>query len=208
MKKMLSRRVFNCTSRASGNVGLQINKLTGSRAMSLVVGSGSNVMDVFMRVRQLPKPGEKQYYADEKIVLDEVVGGVTLNHLSWAAILGAPTALLAFQGIDPYGLQIRRKMTELGVSTAHVRASSQYATSVSHILSGPDGERTIIMAPASTSRLTRDVMTREFSAVASAASLITTEISQLPLSGVEFLLDAAAKRGIPSLVDVDVTPGV
>jgi sugar/nucleoside kinase (ribokinase family) len=159
-----------------------------------------------MRVRQLPQPGDKQYFADEKIVSAEVVGGVTLNHLSWAAVLGAPTALLALQGNDAYGLLLRKKLQELGVVADHVRCSDEYATSVSYILSAPDGERTIIMAPASTSRLTRAKMEQEYANVVSQASMITTEISQLPLSGVEFLLDAAVSRGVPSLVDVDVTP--
>jgi fructokinase len=171
-----------------------------------VVGSGSNVMDVFMKVRQLPLPGDKQYFADEKIVSAEVVGGVTLNHLSWAAVLGAPTALLALQGRDPYGISLRKKLDELGVNSEFVRSGDEYSTSVSYILSAPDGERTIIMAPASTSRLTRAKMEHEFADAVAGASMITTEISQLPLSGVEFLLDAAASRGVPSLVDVDVTP--
>jgi hypothetical protein len=54
----------------------------------LVLGSGSNVMDLFFPVRKLPQPGDKQYYAAETCVTESVVGGVTLNHLSWARALG------------------------------------------------------------------------------------------------------------------------
>ncbi len=54
----------------------------------LVLGSGSNVMDLFFPVRKLPMPGDKQYYAAETCMTDAVVGGVTLNHLSWARALG------------------------------------------------------------------------------------------------------------------------
>ena len=43
-----------------------------------------------------------------KVVEGTVVGGVTLNHLSWAAALGAPTGLLALQGDDELGNTIRK----------------------------------------------------------------------------------------------------
>jgi D-arabinose 5-phosphate isomerase GutQ/sugar/nucleoside kinase (ribokinase family) len=107
------------------------------------------------------------------------------------------------------GETIRHKMADLGVSAEFVRASDEYSTSVSHILLEPSGERTILMAPASTSRLTAKKMKEEFGqAIATRASMLTTEVSQVPLSGVEYLLDAALHARIPSLLDVDVTPSV
>ena len=39
-----------------------------------------------------------------KVVEGTVVGGVTLNHLSWAAALGAPTGLLALVSYISYFL--------------------------------------------------------------------------------------------------------
>jgi hypothetical protein len=61
---------------------------TTSASSKLVLGSGSNVMDLFFPVRKLPQPGDKQYYAAETCMTESVVGGVTLNHLSWARALG------------------------------------------------------------------------------------------------------------------------
>ena len=197
--------------RAGG--GAAARRLSSSPAPALgnklVMGSGSNVVDLFFPMRMLPKPGDKTYFANEVMVSETVVGGVTLNHLAWARALGVPTALMALQGADANGEVIRAKMRAMGVSTDFVRVSADYATSVSHILSGPDGERTILMAPASTSRLNGEAMRREFAeGVAARAAAVTTEVSQLPLSGVEWLLDAAAAAGAPSLLDVDVTPAV
>lgn len=134
------------------------------------------------------------------------------------------------------GREIRQKLKELGVSTKHIRydssdyyislsldlrlrtllessavtdrTSDDYSTSVSHILSTPDGERTIIMAPASTSQLDSDKMGHEFKDVVRGARMVTTEISQVPLSGVRYLVEAARSQGIPSLLDVDVPPQV
>jgi len=184
-------------------------RFSAAAAPRLVLGSGSNVVDLFFPMRMLPKPGDKTYFANEVMVSQTVVGGVTLNHLAWARALGVPTGLMALQGADAHGATIRAKMAAMGVAADFVRVAPEHATSVSHILSGPDGERTILMAPASTSRMTGDLMRREFAAgVASRAAAVTTEISQLPLSGVEFLLDAAKAAGVPSLLDVDVTPTV
>ena len=54
-----------------------------------VLGMGSNVVDVFFKVRSLPiVGGTKTFFADpQRPVAGEVVGGVTLNHLAWAAAL-------------------------------------------------------------------------------------------------------------------------
>ncbi len=149
--------------------------------------------------------------------------------------------------------------------------SEKYATSVSHILTSAESpERTILMAPASTSTLTAAKMEREFGSVLRTkvrkkgrkgagggaggrggnewvwwveptawrvspccypdqitcrpthnpnpihskpppppppkASMVSTEISQVPLSGVLYLLEAAQAAGKPSLLDIDVTP--
>jgi sugar/nucleoside kinase (ribokinase family) len=70
-------------------------------------------VDVFFPVRQLPQPGDKQYYDAETCSTDVVVGGVTLNHLSWARALGAPSGLMALQGADANGEMIRAKLREL-----------------------------------------------------------------------------------------------
>lgn len=199
MQRAALRRLVPCRGLASS---------AGRPQPRLVLGSGSNVVDIFFPVRQLPKPGDKQYYAAETCSTDVVVGGVTLNHGSWARALGAPFGLMALQGTDANGAMIRAKLQELGVNTEHVRVSPEYSTSVSHIqLDEGSGERTILMAPASTSRLVAGKMSAEFgAAVATRACAVTTEISQVPLSGVQVLLDGAAAAGVPSFLDVDVTP--
>jgi len=97
----------------------------------------------------------------------------------------------------------------MGVSTALIRASNDYTTSVSYILSEEGGERTILMNPASTSRMTGSLMAKEWTtAVAHLAGMVSTEISQMPLSGVEWLLSSAKTKGVPTVLDVDVPPSV
>jgi sugar/nucleoside kinase (ribokinase family) len=65
------------------------------------------------------------------------------------------------------------------MDTQHIRVSDDYATSVSYVFNDPTGERTIVMAPASTSQLKGDKMEREFAQVVPGAGLVTTEVSQV-----------------------------
>lgn len=80
---------------------------------------------------------------------------------------------------------------------------------MSHILLDKDGERAIIMAPASTGEITGDVFEKHFkSALENNCTIATTEISQLPLSGVQKMLDISNNIGASSFLDVDVPPSV
>lgn len=67
----------------------------------------------------------------------------------------------------------------------------------------------IVMAPASTSAITGSAVDRHFAeAVRSRGAMVTTEISQVPLSGVERLLAVARERRLLTMLDVDVPPSV
>lgn len=133
------RSCLRSTVRAAGGA---IEERQRSRARSFatdpsgsapIVGCGSNVVDLFYRVKELPKPGDKGYFSFASPLVDTVVGGVTLNHLCWARALGAPTGLMALQGEDDNGRTIRAALKERDVSTSTVRVSPEYGTSVSHV---------------------------------------------------------------------------
>jgi len=159
--------------------------------------------------------------------------GVTLNHLAWAAAMGAPAALLARQGTCDRGRMIRREMLTRGVDPRFLDVSSTHTTSLSHILLEPSGERSIVMAPAATSTILEDVMagwteskpddaangTQLGLGSAEEASpmnvierarpaVVTTEISQLPLAAAARLLEAGRAAGALTVLDVDVPPKV
>lgn len=163
------------------------------------------MVDQFLRMRAIPKVGEKGFFSSPtKIFEASVVGGVTLNHLSWASTLGVPTAGLFLQGKvsslsqrphltriervdthqllfvkDPSGEKLRAEMMRQGVSIEHVQASSDFATSESYVLLQDDGERSIVMATGSTSQIDAANAAKYFSSAVSAASIFTTEISQV-----------------------------
>ena len=71
-------RVWTTNKLTSPYIHTYINNTIG-----LVVGCGSNVVDKFYRVVAIPKRGEKGYFKDNIEDCKLLVGGVTLNHLSW-----------------------------------------------------------------------------------------------------------------------------
>eukprot|EP00117_Sycon_ciliatum_P041725 scpid61268/ scgid4977/ Arabinose 5-phosphate isomerase KdsD; Pa-KdsD len=176
----------------------------------VALGCGSNVVDSFYMVKALPRPGEKGFFQDPTKVLEaEYVGGVTLNHLCWAQLLGTPTGLLALQGTDHHGKLIRQELDKMGVATKFIEVKDSYTTAQSLVFVEEGGERSIIMAKGATSQINKEQVAESFGgAIASSASLVSTEISQVPLSGVLELIRLARENGIPSVVDLDVSPDV
>eukprot|EP00927_Polykrikos_kofoidii_P067434 TRINITY_DN62930_c0_g1_i1.p1 TRINITY_DN62930_c0_g1~~TRINITY_DN62930_c0_g1_i1.p1 ORF type:complete len:394 (-),score=58.96 TRINITY_DN62930_c0_g1_i1:9-1190(-) len=175
-----------------------------------IVGLGSSVLDMLFRVRSLPVSGTKGYFRDPaKVMEGSVVGGVTLNHLSWASLLSTPTALAALQGVDPYGHEIRAKMAELGVSAKFLQADSRYSTAVSHIYLDDEGERTIMMATGSSGVLNASTFDSLFGdIVRNVAGMVTAEVCHVPLSAVARMVELAREKQIVSCIDVDVPPSV
>lgn len=189
-------------------VGVAIAARSERSTSSLgVLGLGSNVVDRFYKIRgpgMEHVAGQKGYFASA----GEVVGGVTLNHLSWARSLGVPSALAALQGDDESGRLIREAMATHGVSTDAVTVEQSAISSVSHVIIDSAGERTILMAPHATATIDDVAVERLFSEAVSRCAVVTTEVSQVPLSGVAALLQQASARGVPSVLDVDVPPSV
>ncbi|XP_062508700.1 uncharacterized protein LOC134184942 isoform X2 [Corticium candelabrum] len=176
-----------------------------------LLGCGSNVIDKFFKVEALPKPGEKGYFASSERILERsLVGGVTLNHLAWAALLGVPASLLALQGDDQSGRFIRSALSQqYHVDTSFIKVSKDYTTSECFVFIQRDGERSIIMAPAATSLIDGAAIDQYFAdAVRDHALMVSSEISQVPHSGVLKLLQTAKRFGITSVLDLDVSPSV
>lgn len=83
---------FSPVVRASLVRTVQRYASTASGEHNLILGCGSNVMDLFFRVRKLPAPGEKQYFAGTQALSASVVGGTfiypivlrCLSRMIWA----------------------------------------------------------------------------------------------------------------------------
>jgi D-arabinose 5-phosphate isomerase GutQ/sugar/nucleoside kinase (ribokinase family) len=173
-----------------------------------VAGIGSNVVDVIYRVNKIAGPEEKTYilFNDQGDVVKEVIGGVTLNHLAWANLLGVPTGLFGFQGDDRHGIMIREEMDRHGIDRSAIRIKPQAPSSFSIVNVAVDANRAIYMARAHTGTTTRRDIEKHFADYIRLAGLVTTEISQLPLEAVVAVLEIAREAGVPTVLDVDVPP--
>jgi hypothetical protein len=147
------------------------------------VGCGSMVVDLYHRTPRI-------IGVDEKILIDSggsrraaavqaVVGGVVLNHLGWARVLGLRTGIFGKIGNDPHGAMLRRGMRRLGIRTDLTRDGS--ASSFAAIFLDPEGNRAIYMARGATGELTAAEVRRVHGGFIRNAHLVSTEISQLPL---------------------------
>lgn len=178
---------------------------SGKRALD-VVGIGSMVVD---RVHRTPRILGR----DAKVVLRDVeagvpvvshVGGVVLNHLGWAAVLGLRTGIFGRQGADPNGRMLRAAMDRLGIERDLVIEGS--GTSVAEIFVDDAGGRAIYMAPGSTAETTAEHVREHHADFIRRASRLTTEVSQLPLAAALEALGIARAAGIATVVDLDVPP--
>ena len=173
-----------------------------------VVGVGSNVVDVIYRVNRIAGPDEKTYIVPDEggAIVSEVVGGVTLNHLAWSALLGVPAGLFGFQGDDRYGAMIRDEMDRRGIDRSAIRVREGRPSSFSIVNVADDADRAIYMARALTAETTAADVETHFADYIRSAAMVTTEISQLPMDAVIAVMRIAREAGIPTVLDVDVPP--
>ena len=82
----------------------------------------------------------------------EYVGGVVLNHLGWATLLGLRTGIFGLSADDAGWRFLRTAMDALGIE--HHVATDGSASTVAEIFIDDAGERAIYMAPGATSETT------------------------------------------------------
>ncbi len=175
-----------------------------SRRQYDVLGTGSAVVDwIHLAPRIVGR--------DEKVLLDSAgngdvaqrfVGGVTLNHLGWARILGLEVGIFGKQADDENGRFLRAGMDALGID--HHMDLSGSASSFSQVYVDAAGGRAIYMARGATGEILPEEIERLHRPAIEAARVVTTEISQLPLPAVRRVLEIAREGGARTVLDVDV----
>ena len=172
-----------------------------------VVGCGSMVVDLFYRTPRIIK-------ADEKVILDAhgasvaieqaSVGGVVLNHLGWARVLGLETGIFGKMGDDRNGEFLRDGMESLGIR--HHLTLDGSASSYATVFVDPAGNRAIYMMRGATAELKASEIRARHGAFIKNARMVSTEISQLPLKTVIAILKFARENSIPTVLDLDSCP--
>lgn len=166
-----------------------------------VAGIGSMVVDHVHRVPRIAAPGEK-------VVIDSTTrcpGGVTLNHLAWASILGARTGVFGHVGDDEGGRFLREAAESCGVVT-HLVADGSAPSSEAHVFVAEGGERAIYMARGVTADATPERIRDHHAEFLRRARIVSTEVSQLPLPVVREVLRLARENGATTVLDLDVPP--
>lgn len=186
---------------------LRAARINMSDAKLDAVGCGSMVVDLFYRTPRF-------IHADEKILLDAhrdggeiqrtAVGGLTLNHLGWARVLGLEVGIFGKMGDDRNGAFLRGGMDRLGIH--HHLTLDGRASSFAAVFVDPSGNRAIYMARGASSELTPEEIRRRHAGFMRRAHLVSTEVSQLPLATVIAILFHARARSIPTVLDVDIPP--
>lgn len=169
-----------------------------------LVGIGSMVVDMIYRTPRIIGSEEKislQSYSSGEAVR-KLVGGVCLNHLSWASLLGLRVGIFGRQADDEYGRFLRSGMERYGIDR-HLTLDGQ-ASSFAHIFVDPDGGRAIYMCPAATSETTADYIHQHHAEYIRSSVMVSTEISQLPLEAVIAVLRIARESGVITALDVDI----
>jgi arabinose-5-phosphate isomerase len=178
---------------------------TDSNALDLV-GIGSMVLDRMHRTRRVLAAGEKGLLdsLEDGSPVESCIGGLMLNQLGWAALLGLRVGLFGRQADDDAGRQLRAAMARHGIVTNLDLSGS--ASSVAEIFIDGEGERVIYMAAAATAETRpEDVVERHADFIARGARL-TTEISQLRLDTTLAVMQMAHAQGLSTVVDLDVLP--
>ena len=170
-----------------------------------VAGTGSMVVDEIHLVTRILGADEKSLLrADEQgSVVRRLVGGVVLNHLGWARVLGLRTAIFGKQADDPNGRFLRAGMERLGIE--HRIELGGSSSSFAQIYVDPSGARAIYMARGATGEYTPDEIESRHRSLIGDAAVVTSEISQVPLATVQRVLELARASGARTVVDLDVS---
>ncbi len=169
-----------------------------------IAGTGSMVADAIYLTSRIIGPEEKALLLahGDGAAVHRFVGGVTLNHLGWARLLGLEVAIFGKQADDEAGRFLRAGMERAGIR-AHLDLSGG-ASSEANIFVAPDGGRAIYMARGATGDFTPEEVDADFGELIDQAPMVTTEISQLPLATVKRVLERARAAGARTVVDFDV----
>ncbi|MBI0433680.1 ribokinase [Roseomonas sp. KE0001] len=156
---------------------------------------GSNMVDLVTYIDRMPAAGET--LAAPSFSMGH--GGKGANQAVAAARLGGEVLLVSRVGDDLFGGGTIRNLRDIGVDVTHVRAVPGAQSGVAPIFVEPSGEnRILIVKGANEHLLPADVD-------AAAADLATCGLIllqlEIPLETVYHVIDWAAARGIPVLLN-------
>ncbi|MGI8699663.1 MAG: ribokinase [Nocardioidaceae bacterium] len=160
------------------------------RRPAAVVVVGSVNRDYVCRVATVPRPGETLLGAD----LSLGSGGKGGNQAVAAALLGAPTSIVARVGDDADGRALLADLETAGVDVSGVSTSPDAPTGVAFVMVADDGENAIVVAPGANGELDAGAVTAALKGRLAAGDVLVMQ-GEIPLSGIEAAADKAERLG-------------
>ncbi len=176
-----------------------------SQSKSLdAVGTGSMVVDEISYVPTLLGADGKivVHQSAERPAAQRLVGGVCINHLSWASLLGLSVGIFGKQGDDEPGAFLRAGLDRLGIEQSLDLSGS--SSSFSRVYVDDRGQRAIYMARGATAELTPGEIESRHLGLLRRARIVTGEVSQVPLISVLRSFELAHEFGARTVLDLDV----
>jgi ribokinase len=159
----------------------------------LVVGSIN--MDLVIRARRMPAPGETVIGHD----FITSPGGKGANQAVAAARLGASCAMIGRVGADAFGERLVAGLKTEGIDCAGVEASEGVSTGVAIIVVDEAGQNTIVVASGANHHLMPDDLTHYEEAFARADTVVLQ--LELPVATVVAAVKMAQRHGKRVILD-------
>ncbi|MEE2703824.1 MAG: ribokinase [Myxococcota bacterium] len=164
--------------------------------MAEIVVVGSLNVDLALRAKRLPSPGET-VRAD---ALEIGPGGKGCNQAIAAARLGAHVHMVGWLGDDRFAEVPERALAEAGVDLAHLRRAPGTATGMAAIVvSDETGQNQIAVFPGANREVTPEQV-RDAAEAFRASTVLLVQL-ELPLATVDAALDLARESGCTTILD-------
>jgi ribokinase len=158
--------------------------------MSDLVVLGSLNMDLVVRTRRIPRPGET-VLGDQ---FTTIPGGKGANQAAAAARLGGRVEMIGRVGQDGFGPQLLENMRAQGVGVGHVCVDPEAPSGIALISVAEDGENTIIVAPGANGRVGPSDLASASDAIRGAQYLMMQ--FEVPLPTVRAAIEMADAAGV------------
>lgn len=162
--------------------------------MGGVVVIGSANADMLVRVARRPAGGETLLGSD----LEISAGGKGANQAVAAARVGAEVRFVGCVGADGHGTMLRESLVAAGVGVACLH-TVETATGCALIFLTPDGENSIVVAPAANSAVTAD-FARNTQPDWATACIVVMQL-EVPIATVAYVAGQCAELGIRFLLN-------
>ncbi|MFB5314170.1 ribokinase [Enterococcus gallinarum] len=111
--------------------------------MNKIVVLGSFMMDLVTKVERLPKNGETLVGHS----FTQNAGGKGANQAATIAKLGKPVTFAGMVGNDDFGLEAKKVLDSLGVSTDNLEVTNTSATGIGNVMVDKEGMNRIVIIP-------------------------------------------------------------